>query len=155
LLFRYCYQTCLPCSLCLVTLKHVRLPKFFFKISSIFGSIFRVNHFLGIGSSFACNFQNFWRGKHGSSLSTLVTREVFSFIRYSLYFLFFPCIFQLLLVCFRKNTRKASRFLSLLSGGGKIWKLYQSTNTKFLSLCKELLIYMNQFYKSHAIDEWN
>jgi hypothetical protein len=39
--------------------------------------------------------------------------------------------------------------------GEKIWKLYHSTNTKFLAHCKNLLLYLDGLYKFHAFEEWN
>jgi hypothetical protein len=38
--------------------------------------------------------------------------------------------------------------------GGKIWKLYSDTNTGFLSLCKEVLIFLDKLYQSRAYKEW-
>jgi hypothetical protein len=40
-------------------------------------------------------------------------------------------------------------------GGKRIWKLYHSTNTKFLASCKDLLLFLDRLYKFHAIEEWN
>jgi hypothetical protein len=89
-------------------LKHMRLPKFGPNIINIWKYILGQS-LCGNGRSFACNFQNFFQGRYNSSLSMLVTREVFSFIRYLLYFFFFPHAFQLPSVCFWKNTEKASQ----------------------------------------------
>jgi hypothetical protein len=108
---------------------------------------------LGIGRLFACNFQKFFWERHGSSLSMLVTREVFSFIRYSLYFLFFPHAFQLQLVCFLKNTGKASRFSSPLSGGGKNLEIVPEYKYQIPFFVQGIAYIYESIYKSHAIDE--
>jgi hypothetical protein len=57
---------------------------------------------------------------------------------------------------FGKIPRKHHGFHLFYPGnGGKIWKLYHSTDIVFLSSIKNLLLFLSNFYKFYAPEEWD
>jgi hypothetical protein len=45
-------------------------------------------------------------------------------------------------------------YLHCPEGKEKIWKLYKTSDKIFLFLAKNLLLFLNNFYKFHAQNEW-